>query len=172
MLGTSTATRNPYSYANQNPLRFVDPSGLVDVNLISASDPAYEPNNQYNNPQYFTFSAHGDPNDPNHAYTQSTNGQPLSVQDVGNAILQSNWDRTQPLQSLICEGMKGGTSSFDAQVAQFLANTIQAPVTMQGSSGDVSAERYRLLGTSFNFGGSDPGPGGWQTITAKPIPTP
>jgi RHS repeat-associated protein len=165
---------NTYSYVAANPLSRVDPLGLLDLDFTDPNDPSYASGQAYDNPMYFTFSGHGDKDDPNHIFSRGDGtGNAFDVSTVGDAIVAAGWNGKEPIQALICHGNMGGdNNSFDAQLAHYLANEINADVTIYGSPDNVLPERWHILGTSVYWGGPDPGPSGWSPITKSPYITP
>ncbi len=168
-LGILGGGANGYSYVGNSPINRIDPTGLVDVNIVDKTDGSYTEAQAYNSWWYFTIAGHGNPADPNHIYTKSSDdGKPVSVKDVGEQIIKHGWDPEVPIRAIICEGTKGGDDkSFDANLAQYLANKTGAPVTIQGSPNDVNVTVYQFAG--FNvWSSADPGAGGWHNITKTP----
>jgi len=161
---------NSYGYVGQNPVNNVDPMGLESLILEPKNDPAYPADQSYNNSNYYTVGTHGyEPNDPDNVL--GPNGKPMSVSDLGNAILdknnQSPWDRKQPIQLEVCKAGAGGDSSFAAQLSQYLAEQTGNVVTVSASPDDVTL--YSL--SPFNYyiyTIAYPGRGGWQSFTRSP----
>jgi RHS repeat-associated protein len=94
---------NLYQYA-QNPLRWADPLGLVDLNLFP---PAEQIHGYADNvPQrrgVFTVGAHGDANG---IYDQA--GNPVSVNDLAQMIIATAGNRgLSRIELLSCEVAKG-----------------------------------------------------------------
>jgi RHS repeat-associated protein len=164
-IGLNGGQASTYAYVGSNPGRFVDPSGLADTNVVSPKDPAFKPSKAYKNPKFWTVAGHGSPSDPNHIYTATKDGAPLSVAQVGDDILGGHWNGGKPIQTLVCYATKGGNQSFDAQLAQYLANKTGIPVTIYGSPNIVRVDFDDSTGQVTQV---DPGSGGWQTITAYP----
>jgi hypothetical protein len=136
------------------------------INFIDKGDPAYDANQAYTSSEYFVIHAHGFEKDPTHVTTRVSGGTKLTVQEVGNAVLRSSWNRRQTIQAMICYGTLGGQNSFDNQLAIYLSLNTGEPVSFIGSSSLTYAERYHI--GDFYFGGPSGGPSGWQTTTVNP----
>lgn len=144
----------------------MEADGMLDF----MSDPAVVAQG-WRDDSYFAILAHGD---PNAHYAVSTGKKDLTVEQVANAILQSHaqflagqggWDGKKPIKSIICYGSLGGNGSFNAQVAQRLAEALGHSVTIRGST--------HLIGFSGNGYGSSATPltvpgFGWTNTTAYP----
>jgi len=159
---------NPYAYAKGNSLNRTDPLGLVDAEFTFPWDPTYSEDAAFNPSKFYTYAGHGSANNPNVLLPTAESTTGYTVKEVGDYILSHDWDRKKPILAVQCYATRGGRESFAGQLAQYLADAIQAPVTIVGSSDTMRPERWRLPGTNFYYGGPDPGPGGWRTMTMSP----
>ncbi len=115
---------NPYTYVSNNPIRIVDPFGLVDLNLI---DQNKEPvnyqiqDNIQSQPGEYTVGGHGD---ATRVEDQTANGM-LNAKKLANKILKDpNYKKGTPVKLYACS-----TGKNQNAIAQDLATELGVPVT-------------------------------------------
>jgi RHS repeat-associated protein len=115
---------NTYGYANQNPLRWIDPYGLVDLNLFAPTDPAFAGAAAAPSPpNTFTVGGHGNP-----ITIVNQQGEPLTAAQLASLIKNSSGYQTgMRVQLMSCNvGLSPGSGQLP--IAQELANVLGAPV--------------------------------------------
>jgi RHS repeat-associated protein len=119
-VGLDAGTTNVYAYVGDDPFKWVDPSGLSDINLFPRAQKQWGSAQLYDPPEVFSVAGHGNPQtmyDPN--------GNPLTPQDIANRVeANPNYMIGEPVSLLSCSTGQG-VNSF----AQQLANILGAPVT-------------------------------------------
>ena len=177
---------NTYQYAEGRPLGEVDPVGLNSDNQLEHpswfdiyfKDQTYwEYMNQqnYNNPGYFTFGAHGVipyPELPAGAsidyLSSGADDSNMSVWDVGDQILGTGWGSgsggNQAIELDVCYAGAGGYNSFAQRLANYLARVTGAPVTIWASPNPVELIGGKLTspGTDFQPFAGTPPPGSYN----------
>jgi len=141
-------------------LNFIDPWGLVDLNLFPEDEPIYQ--NSENTPSpndTFTVGAHGNPGGP-----VGPSREPITAQDLAIRI-RKNPDY-QPGEIVRLDSCNVGRGNFPQELANELGTPVQAPDNYVWiyPNGDVVAAPAR-------DGDLDNGPdpkGGGQYITFTP----
>jgi RHS repeat-associated protein len=92
----------------------------------------------------------------------------LSVKDVGDRILRSSFNLAsqQPVMLLVCWAGYGGSNSFAAQVARYLANATGQTVQVEAASDYVSVD-WTLSGRAW-IDREMFSPGVWHSFTGVP----
>lgn len=154
---------NSYAYTGNNPVNFIDPSGLLSLNLYPRSQNIYAAENGDNPVGVYSVGGHGTPSN-----IEDQNGIPLSPNQLAEIIQNDPAYKTGTVIQLhSCETGKGKNS-----FAQRLSNIMNIPVV---APNDLYASHftYNPDGTNIKFTGSTIGPdpsqntGNWVTF----IPT-
>ncbi len=115
---------NIYLYSFGDPVNFVDPSGLLSMNLFSPGDPLYwTAPNVPDPPGFFTIGAHGWP-----AGIVDQNGEQMTAEDLAdwlnNPSSGSGYTPGQPIRIYACEAAQGD-NSFDEQLAKLMHTLVE-----------------------------------------------
>ena len=152
---------NLYGYVLNNPVKFIDPLGLDNMNLLNpnAAPTSSDPNpretwNDVNNtqldPNYYTVAGHGWAGG-----MLDSNGNPISASKLADLIKKDpKYDPTKPVKLNACStGGKtdDGSPNFAQQLAKALGNTVFAPT-------DILSREFNL---NANFTWETP----WMTDT-------
>ena len=127
---------NRYSYVRNNPLSRIDPSGLVDVELIDQNDPAYPggvliPNGENG---AITVNVHGAAGGNGFFRTDPANSSnaPVSPSELDTAITQHGHQDGNEIRAYICNGGVGN----NLQALRRIAASHHSPVV--AATGTVS----------------------------------
>jgi RHS repeat-associated protein len=117
---------NLYGYVGGDPVNWVDPWGLVNINLLPKGSPGYDTAEKYNSPDgRFTVQGHGDSNPPS---IYGPDGKSISPQVLADRIKgDKNYTPGQGVELVSCETGKGGDNSYAKQLAKALGDTVWAP---------------------------------------------
>jgi uncharacterized protein RhaS with RHS repeats len=116
---------NQHSYV-KNPLVWIDPLGLVDLNLFPTNQNIYHyADNVPSDLNVFTVGAHGNPDN-----IEGPDGRIITPQQLANMIKASpKYHSGETVYLLSCETGKG-SNPFAKQLAQELGATVRAPDTL------------------------------------------
>jgi RHS repeat-associated protein len=144
---------NLYAYVEGDPVNWVDPLGLIDMNLFDPSDSLYTNSKQYERDGYFTVGGHGisgstidNADNP----TQNPSLNTLLPRQLAEMMLNNkkyNYKKGTPVMLISCKVGMGGTDSF----AQKLADILCVEVIAANSNVGVTARgEFRLLGSGYD----------------------
>jgi RHS repeat-associated protein len=112
---------NTYAYVGGNPVSWVDPSGLVGLNLFAAGTIQFEAANRYVDvPSVFTVGGHGSPD-----YMEGPDGKALSLEDLASMIESSPGYRGAKEVALLSCNTGKGPNSLASRLAKRLGKPVQ-----------------------------------------------
>lgn len=150
-IGFAGGSPNLYSYTMNDPINFIDPSGLSDINLFPPGQRIY--GSDFNipaTPGTFSVGGHGNQNE-----MVGPNGVPLSPQQVAQMIRNSPGYTGQPVQLNSCS-TGGSPNGFAQQLSNNLGVSVTAPSDILGIYTTGETTVY--------------GSGQWNVFQPRPVP--
>ncbi len=140
---------NVYQYP-LNPVGYIDPLGLVDLNLYPNNDPIHSVANEINIPGVFTVGGHGTP-----TAIESATGNPMSAKDLADLIkFDGNYNEGMTIWLFSCN-TGNGKDSFASQLAKELHTNVIGPDTLwswwgRGANGILKMDTVLTAPTNLN----------------------
>ncbi len=139
---------NLYAYVGGDPVNFVDPMGLVDLNLHDRNTSAFLANHLYSDPNNYTVGAHGSPSKIANDRRGLENRETLSPAQLAQMINDQDNYNGQDIKLLASETGKGD-DSFAEQLARelgLLGHNVQVSASSEGVS--IGFSSMRLVGSN------------------------